>query len=85
MMISLITIVLFFLLYAIAIVIGRTRSLFAAVMLSGIFSLISACLFVIMDAVDVAFTEAAVGAGVSTVLMIIVLKRFLLLFTHGFT
>ena len=30
----------------------------------------SAMLFVVMDAVDVAFTEAAVGAGVSTVLML---------------
>ena len=70
----LITLILFLFLYVIAVVIGRSRSLFAAVMLSGIFSLISACLFVIMDAVDVAFTEAAVGAGVSTVLMMIVLN-----------
>jgi multicomponent Na+:H+ antiporter subunit B len=74
MITHIITIVLFLFLYVIAIVIGRSRSLFAAVMLSGIFSLISACLFVIMDAVDVAFTEAAVGAGVSTVLMMIVLN-----------
>ena len=59
---------------AVAFSIGRTRSLFAAVMLSGMFSLLSACLFVIMDAVDVAFTEAAVGAGVSTVLMLMVLN-----------
>ncbi len=48
----------------------RTRSLFALVMLSGGFSLISAALFVTLDAVDVAFTEAAVGAGISTVLML---------------
>jgi multicomponent Na+:H+ antiporter subunit B len=39
-------------------------------MLSGVFSLLSAGLFVAMDAVDVAFTEAAVGAGISTVLML---------------
>lgn len=39
-------------------------------MLSGIFSLLSAGLFTVMDAVDVAFTEAAVGAGISTVLMV---------------
>jgi multicomponent Na+:H+ antiporter subunit B len=48
----------------------RTRSLFAVVMLSGVFSLLSAMLLVTMDAVDVAFTEAAVGAGISTVLML---------------
>lgn len=48
----------------------RIRSLFAIVMLSGVFSLLSALLFVTLDAVDVAFTEAAVGAGISTVLML---------------
>ncbi len=48
----------------------RTRSLFALAMLSGGFSLVSAALFVALDAVDVAFTEAAVGAGISTVLML---------------
>ena len=47
-----------------------TRSLFAVVTLSGVFSLLSALLFVRMDAVDVAFTEAAVGAGISTMLML---------------
>ena len=46
------------------------RSLFAAVMLTGIYSLLVASLFVLMDAVDVAFTEAAVGAGITTVLML---------------
>ena len=48
----------------------RMRNLFAVVMLSGIYSLLAAFLYVIMDAVDVAFTEAAVGAGIATVLML---------------
>jgi multicomponent Na+:H+ antiporter subunit B len=48
----------------------RMRHLFAVVMLSGVFSLLSAGLLVMLDAVDVAFTEAAVGAGISTVLML---------------
>ena len=48
----------------------RMTHLFAVVMLSGVFSLVSALLLIQMDAVDVAFTEAAVGAGVSTVLML---------------
>lgn len=69
-----ITIFLFLLLVGVGLVIGQMRSLFGAVMLSGIFSLVSACLFVIMDAVDVAFTEAAVGAGISTILMLLVLN-----------
>ena len=45
------------------------RDLFAMTMMLGIYSLLSATFFVALDAVDVAFTEAAVGAGISTVLM----------------
>ena len=48
----------------------KLRNLFAVAMMSGIFSLLAAVLYVVMDAVDVAFTEAAVGAGISTVLML---------------
>ena len=46
----------------------RLRNLFAVVILLGLYSLLAATLFVHLDAVDVAFTEAAVGAGISTVL-----------------
>lgn len=53
-----------------AVAVVRMSNLFAIVMLYGIFSFLSAGLFIVMDAVDVAFTEAAVGAGVSTVLML---------------
>ena len=53
-----------------AIAVIRLRNLFAVAMLAGIYSLVSAGLFVTLDAVDVAFTEAAVGAGVSTVFML---------------
>lgn len=53
-----------------AIAVLRVTNLFAAVMLAGIYSFLSAGLFTVMDAVDVAFTEAAVGAGISTVLML---------------
>lgn len=54
----------------IAFAIVRTRGLMAVVMLSGIYSLHSAVILLSLDAVDVAFTEAAVGAGISTVLML---------------
>ena len=57
-------------LVVVAFAIVRMRSLFAIVMLQGVYSLVSAAWFVSLDAVDVAFTEAAVGAGVSTVLML---------------
>ena len=57
-------------LVVVAFTIVRLRSLFAIVMLQGVYSLVCAAWFVSLDAVDVAFTEAAVGAGVSTVLML---------------
>jgi len=44
------------------------RNLFVATMLLSAVSFLMALLFVTLDAVDVAFTEAAVGAGISTVL-----------------
>ncbi|MGH2378260.1 MAG: DUF4040 domain-containing protein [Candidatus Limnocylindria bacterium] len=55
---------------ATALAIAHRRNLFAVVILSGIFSMLSAAFFVVLDAVDVAFTEAAVGAGAATVLML---------------
>lgn len=63
-----IALLLFLAITAVAIV--RMTNLFAIIMLFGIFSFLSAAVFVVMDAVDVAFTEAAVGAGISTVLML---------------
>jgi multicomponent Na+:H+ antiporter subunit B len=50
--------------------IARLRDLFSVVMLSGIYGLLSASFFVSLNAVDVAFTEAAVGAGISPILML---------------
>ncbi len=47
-----------------------SRNLFAATMLMGIFSLLMAASFILLDAPDVALTEAAVGAGISTVLLL---------------
>ena len=61
---------LYLMLLITAVAISASRHLFAAAMLSGIFSLLSACIFVLQDAVDVAFTEAAVGAGMVTVLFL---------------
>jgi multicomponent Na+:H+ antiporter subunit B len=57
-----------------ALVAIRKTDLFAVVMLFGIYSFLTALLFMDLDAVDVAFTEAAVGAGISTVLMLSTLR-----------
>ncbi len=70
---TLINIILLTFLAIIAIAITRIRHLLVTVVLTGMFSLLSASLLVSMDAVDVAFTEAAVGAGISTLLFLSVL------------
>lgn len=67
---ALINIALLAILFIIAIAITRLRSLFAIVMLSGVYSLVSACWYIVMDAVDVGYTEAAVGAGMSTAVLL---------------
>ncbi len=66
----LVDIVLLGLLMITGFAIARIRSLLALAMLTSIYSLLSASLFVVLDAVDVALTEAAIGAGISTVLML---------------
>ncbi len=53
----------------------RTVNLFAVAILSSVYSLLSAVWFVAMDAVDVAFTEACVGAGVSAALFLAALAH----------
>ena len=53
-----------------SIAIVQSKNLFVSVMLSGIFSLLLAVNFFLLDAADVALTEAAVGAGISTVLLL---------------
>ena len=58
------------LLVAVVVTLARSRNLFGVVVLSGIYSFLMATLLVAMDAVDVAMTEASVGAGISTVLLL---------------
>ena len=46
------------------------RDLLAVIVIAGVYSLLMAAIFTQLDAVDVAFTEASVGAGISTVLLL---------------
>ncbi len=48
----------------------RVKDLLGAAILFGAYSFMMCLLWAIMGAVDVAFTEASVGAGVSTVLFV---------------
>lgn len=48
----------------------RMRNLLGSAVILGIFSLLMALIYMLFDAPDVALTEAAVGAGISTVLFL---------------
>ena len=65
-----IVVLLLTLLACTAITAARMRDLWAAVMVTGIYSFLGAGWMLLLDAPDVAFTEAAVGAGIATVLML---------------
>lgn len=62
--------ILLTLMAAVALGVARLRNLFAVVILGGIYSFLMASVMIVLDAVDVAMTEASVGAGISTVLML---------------
>jgi len=69
-MIMFIQAVLLTLLAAVTIAIVRQRNLFGVVILAGIYSFLMASVMIVLDAVDVAMTEASVGAGISTVVLL---------------
>jgi multicomponent Na+:H+ antiporter subunit B len=58
------------LLAVVTVAIVTQRSLFGVVILAGIYSFLMASVLIVYDAVDVAMTEASVGAGVSTVVLL---------------
>jgi multicomponent Na+:H+ antiporter subunit B len=53
-----------------AVAIVQSSNLFVSVMLTSIFSLLMSINFFVLDAADVALTEAAVGAGITTVIFL---------------
>lgn len=58
-----------------AIISLQVKDLLSATMIFAVYSLLMCLLWAGMGAVDVAFTEAAVGAGASTVFMISTVLR----------
>ena len=67
---ALIIMVLLTLLAVATVGIVAVRNLFAVAILTGVYSLLMASVLLVLDAVDVAMTEATVGAGIATVLML---------------
>jgi len=68
-------IIFFILLIITALLALNVRNLLIAVVTLTVFSFISALLYVAMGAVDVGFTEAVVGAGVTGVLFVVLIFK----------
>lgn len=58
-----------------AVSVSITKNLLAAIIIFASYSLVMAILWQVMNAPDLAITEAAVGAGITTVLFVLTLKR----------
>ncbi len=67
---AIINMALLTLLAMVTVAIIAQRSLIGVVILAGIYSFLMASVMIVLDAVDVALTEASVGAGISTVLLL---------------
>ena len=68
-------IIFFIVLIITAVLALYVKNLLTAVVILSVFSFMSALLYVAMGAVDVGFTEAVVGAGVTGVLFVVLIFR----------
>lgn len=68
-------IILFVFLLAAAIIALESNQLLVAVVTLSVFSFLAALLFTVMGAVDVGFTEAVVGAGVTGILFVVTIYQ----------
>lgn len=67
--------VLLFIMLVVSVIALQIKDLLAAVLVLGVFSLLSCLVFFLLHAPDVALTEAAVGTGVGTVILIWIVYR----------
>ncbi len=68
-----IEVLLFIFLIVTALISLYVRDLLTAVVILNAFSFISALIYVVMGAIDVGFTEAVVGAGVTGIFFVILI------------
>lgn len=72
---QLLNVILVIFLIGCAIAVERTKDLLGAVIIFATYSLVMAVLWLLLRAPDIAMTEAAIGAGVTTILFIGVISR----------
>ncbi len=68
-------VLLLVLLVVIALAVARTKDLLAAAIIFSAYSLVLCLLWQLRGAPDVAMTEAAVGAGITTVLFLVAISK----------
>lgn len=66
---------LVFLMLLLAIFAIRTKDLLAAVIASGFVSLVASIVYLYLRAPDVAMTEAAIGAGITTLIFVVTVRK----------
>ena len=67
--------ILFLFLLVCAIAVSFTKNLLNSILVYMSFSLVMALIWMMLESPDLAITEAAVGAGVTTVLFLVTLKK----------
>ncbi|MEN1759122.1 MULTISPECIES: hydrogenase subunit MbhD domain-containing protein [Anoxynatronum] len=72
---ELLNVILVIFLILCAIAVERTKDLLSAVIIFAAYSLVMAVLWLLLRSPDVAMTEAAIGAGVTTIMFIAVISR----------
>ena len=75
MMETILSLVILVLLFAAGVAIHRTKDLLVAIIMFSSFSFLMAVLWLVLQATDVALTEAAIGSGITTLLFLAVLSK----------
>ena len=68
-------VILIIFLIACAIAVDRTKNLLGAVIIFASYSLVMAVMWLLLMTPDVAITEAAIGSGAATILLIAVISK----------
>lgn len=72
---EILNVILIIFLIVCALAVERTRDLLSAIIIFASYSLVMAILWLMLMAPDIALTEAAIGAGVTTILLIATVSR----------
>jgi len=66
---------LVFLMVVLALFAVRTKALLASVIAAGFISLVASIVYLYLKAPDVAMTEAAIGAGLTTIIFVVTVRK----------